>query len=116
MIERRPWGHWEMLDEGDGYWVKMITVNPGCRLSLQRHEHRSERWTLLSGRALVTLGDLKLRRWEGYSQTIEIRAGVLHRLANDGAAPLHVLEIALGDILSEDDIERWEDDYARAEK
>ena len=55
--ENRPWGSFTILDEGDGFKVKRISVKPGEKLSLQYHHHRSEHWTVVQGVAAVTIGD-----------------------------------------------------------
>ena len=54
--DNRPWGRWEVLDTGEGFAVKRITVNPGAILSLQLHHHREEHWVIVRGRARVTRG------------------------------------------------------------
>ena len=55
--ETRPWGAFQILDEGPGFKVKRITVNPGGRLSLQSHTRRSEHWVVARGMARVTVGE-----------------------------------------------------------
>jgi mannose-6-phosphate isomerase len=55
--EQRPWGSFTVLEEGRGYKIKRIEVNPGHRLSLQMHHHRSEHWIVVSGTARVVCGD-----------------------------------------------------------
>ena len=52
--DTRPWGTWMVLDEGDGFKVKRITVDPMQRLSYQTHEHRAEHWAVVSGRDTAT--------------------------------------------------------------
>ncbi len=108
----RPWGTWTVLATGDGYAVKEIVVNPGEVLSLQSHEHRSEHWVVLSGEAEVTLGDRTLARTS--NQTVYIPAGTRHRIANVGETPMRFIEVQTGDLLSEDDIHRYEDRYGRS--
>ena len=112
-LERRPWGGFARLDRGPGYQVKRLVVSPGQRTSLQRHAHRSERWTVISGCATVHLdgNDLVLHRGED----VLVPLGAVHRLGNDGAEPLVVLELQTGVYLEEDDIERLSDDYGRVE-
>src|SRR5689334_6669314 len=56
--ERRPWGAYVVLDDGPLAKVKRITVEPGQRLSYQRHHRRAEHWFVVSGTALVTLDDV----------------------------------------------------------
>ena len=78
--ETRPWGTFYILDEGVGFKVKRIAVNPGGRLSLQSHKHRGEHWTVVTGIATVTVGD-KVQDLSR-SQHIDIPKGEKHRLEN----------------------------------
>lgn len=107
----RPWGYYEVLVNASHYKVKLITVYPGKRLSLQRHFHRSEHWTIAQGVATITLGQ-ETHEYQP-NQSTYIPIGVLHRLGSDTDENLEIIEVSLGDILSEDDIERVEDDFVR---
>jgi mannose-1-phosphate guanylyltransferase/mannose-6-phosphate isomerase len=107
----RPWGSYHVIDSGEGFQVKRITVNPGAKLSLQSHQHRAEHWVVVSGRALVTLGTETITLEE--NETVDIAIGVLHRLENTGAEPLQLIEIQSGSYLGEDDIVRYDDSYGR---
>ena len=110
--DERPWGRWTVLATGDGYVVKEIVVHPGEVLSLQSHEHRSEHWIVLAGVAEATVGDDVLRREA--NETVFIEAGARHRIANVGSTPMRFVEVQTGDVLSEDDIQRYEDRYGRS--
>jgi len=107
----RPWGKYINLEEAKNFKVKIITVNPGKRLSLQKHFHRSEHWVVVNGIAEVTKGDEVFLLRPNESTYIPI--GVVHRLANPGKIPLEIVEVQVGEYLSEDDIVRLEDDYGR---
>lgn len=107
----RPWGSFTSLETGEGYQVKRITVEPGKRLSLQSHCHRSENWVVVRGTALITVGEERLQRGEG--ETAFIPVGAKHRLENPGPEPLEVIEVQSGGYLGEDDITRYEDDFGR---
>ena len=107
----RPWGSFTSLELGEGYQVKRITVEPGKRLSLQSHRHRSENWIVVRGEALITIGEEQLRRREG--ESVFIPVGTKHRLENPGAELLEVIEVQSGSYLGEDDIIRYEDDFGR---
>lgn len=107
----RPWGAYEGIDRGERFQVKRITVNPGCKLSLQRHYHRAEHWVVVSGTALVTCGEKQITLSENQSTYIPL--GEVHRLENPGKVPLEIIEIQSGSYLGEDDIERLEDQYGR---
>ena len=107
----RPWGSWTVLAAGVGYKIKLITVLPGHRLSLQFHHQRSEHWVVASGRARVIVGDIVSEL--ASLESITVPMGAVHRLENPGAEPLVVLELQTGETLSEEDIVRVEDDYDR---
>jgi mannose-6-phosphate isomerase len=107
----RPWGTFVVLDENVNYKIKRIEVNPGSRLSLQKHRHRSEHWIVVAGTALVTCGDNRYRVKANESTFIPI--GEKHRLENQGTEPLIIIEVQNGNYLGEDDIVRFEDDYDR---
>lgn len=108
----RPWGHYDSVDMGRRYQVKRITVNPGSKLSLQSHFHRSEHWVVVSGTALVTVDETVTRLTE--NDSIYIPLGAVHRLENPGRIPLEIIEVQSGSYLGEDDIVRYEDVYNRA--
>ena len=112
-IERdeRPWGMYEVLIEGDGYKVKRIEVKPGHRLSLQMHRSRSEHWVIVTGEALVTLGDREVRLRANEDAIIPPQTK--HRVANPGPGLLIFIEVQCGPYLGEDDITRFDDDYNR---
>lgn len=109
----RPWGSYTVLEEGPGYKVKRVTVNPGGRLSLQLHHKRSEHWVVITGTAKVTRGDEVFELTTG--QSTGIPAQTPHRLENPGAEVLHIIEVQNGGYLGEDDIVRLHDDYGRTE-
>jgi mannose-1-phosphate guanylyltransferase/mannose-1-phosphate guanylyltransferase/mannose-6-phosphate isomerase len=107
----RPWGFYQLLHAGERFQVKQITVNPGARLSLQRHRHRAEHWVVVNGSALVTRDGEEFTVAE--NESVFLPKGCLHRLENRTADPLNLIEVQSGSYLGEDDIERIEDDYAR---
>ena len=107
----RPWGSYTVLEEGERYKIKRLTVLPGKRLSLQIHYHRSEHWVVVRGTAKVKVGDKEFILRPGESTFIP--AGVPHRLENPGKVILEVIETQIGEYLGEDDIVRLQDDYGR---
>jgi mannose-1-phosphate guanylyltransferase / mannose-6-phosphate isomerase len=108
----RPWGYYEALNIGERHQVKKIQVNPGHRLSLQKHVHRSEHWVVVRGTGEITLnGEVRMLR---ENESIYIPIGAVHRLANPGLIPLELIEVRVGSYLGDDDIQRIEDDYNRA--
>ncbi|NJL84733.1 MAG: cupin domain-containing protein [Leptolyngbyaceae cyanobacterium SM1_1_3] len=111
--ELRPWGSFTILEEARGYKIKRIEVKPGHRLSLQMHHHRSEHWIVVSGTAKVTCGTQEILLCS--NQSTYVPSCTLHRLENSGVIPLILIEVQNGEYLGEDDIVRFQDDYARAE-
>jgi Mannose-6-phosphate isomerase len=107
----RPWGYYDSIDADDGFQVKRILVNPGAKLSLQKHEHRAEHWVVVKGVAKVTCGEKTFSLKE--NQSTYIPKGEVHRLENQEGIDLEIIEIQTGDYLGEDDIIRLEDDYQR---
>jgi len=107
----RPWGSYESLIVAERFQVKRIVVNPGQKLSLQKHFHRAEHWIVVSGTAEVTRGEAVFTLGEDESTYIPL--GTLHRLVNPGKIPLELIEVQSGSYLGEDDIVRYEDVYGR---
>jgi mannose-1-phosphate guanylyltransferase/mannose-6-phosphate isomerase len=109
---QRPWGTYTVLDEGPGYKIKRIMVNPASRLSLQMHGKRSEHWVVVAGTARVTCGD---RVYDvKTNESTYIPPQTKHRLENvDPSIPLEIIEVQNGPYLGEDDIVRFDDDFGR---
>jgi len=107
----RPWGSYETTDQGPGFRVKRLIVNPGHKLSLQVHQHRAEHWVIVQGTALVERGDQTIVL--GENESTYIPSGTAHRLENPGSTPLHLVEVQTGTYLEEDDIVRLDDVYGR---
>jgi mannose-6-phosphate isomerase-like protein (cupin superfamily) len=107
----RPWGHWEVIGIGPRHVVKRISVTPGKRLSLQRHQHRAEHWVVVSGRGLMTLGERSVPVAADQHGYIPVRE--IHRIENTGTEDLVFIEVQTGELLSEADIERIQDDAGR---
>lgn len=113
-FDRRPWGTFTVLDEGENFKVKRIEVMPGKRLSYQKHAQRAEHWVVVQGTAKVTLDGSDILVEPG--QAIDITIGTAHRVENEGSEPLVFIEVQRGDYLGEDDIVRLQDDYGRVAK
>jgi len=109
--ERRPWGYYEVLCDATDHKVKRIVVWPGKRLSLQRHQHRAEHWTVVQGEPIVTVDGQDIPLAPGDS--IAIPLGARHRIANPGKAAVAFIEVQTGTSFAEQDIERFEDDFGR---
>ena len=106
----KPWGKYENVYLGSEYKVKIITVNPGHRLSDQRHRWRDEHWFIVEGEAVLTANKQTVKLYPGMSADIE--RGVWHRAENRQQTPLVFVEVQTGDCF-EEDIDRREDDYGR---
>ncbi|OAQ20310.1 mannose-1-phosphate guanylyltransferase/mannose-6-phosphate isomerase [Thermosulfurimonas dismutans] len=107
----RPWGSYTVLEEGPRYKIKRIVVNPGEKLSLQLHHHRSEHWIVVRGTAKVRIGDKEMFVHE--NESVYVPKSTLHRLENPGKIPLEIIEVQNGEYLEEDDIVRMDDIYGR---
>ena len=107
----RPWGYYTVLGEGKGFLTKMIQVNPGQKLSVQSHNHRSEHWVVLEGTAKVVLEGKEHILSPGHSVDIAVKE--IHSLQNPYKEVLKIVEVQKGDILIEEDIVRYEDMYGR---
>jgi len=107
----RPWGSYTILEESARYKIKRILVRPQQRISLQKHYHRSEHWTVVNGTAKITLAgkEIDLRP----NESVYIPIGEIHRLENPGKIDLVIIETQVGEYLGEDDIVRLDDTYGR---
>lgn len=107
----RPWGGYTSVISGDRFQVKRIFVDPGKKLSLQKHHHRSEHWIVVKGTAEVTIGDSVQMLRE--NESVYIPQGEVHRLANPGKIVVEMIEVQTGSYLGEDDIIRLVDEFGR---
>ena len=110
--ETRPWGEYEVLADEPTHKVKRITVEPGQRLSYQRHSHRSEHWFVVGGEGVVTIDGEE--RPVAAGDAIDVPVGAAHRISSTGTEPLVFIEVQHGRSFGEDDIERLDDDYGRS--
>ena len=109
--EQRPWGGYEVLSDAPTHKVKRLTVDPGQRLSYQRHSHRSEHWFVVGGEGVVTIDGDECPVAAG--DAIDVPVGAAHRISSTGTEPLVFIEVQHGRSFGEDDIERLDDDYGR---
>src|SRR3989442_15861630 len=110
-FDRRPWGTFTVLDEGNNYKVKRIEVLSGKRLSYQKHAQRAEHWVVVQGTAKVTLDDREIIVRPG--EAIDISIGSAHRVENSGDDLLVFIEVQRGGYLGEVDIVRLQNDFGR---
>jgi mannose-1-phosphate guanylyltransferase/mannose-6-phosphate isomerase len=108
---KRPWGAYTVINNGNGFKVKLVVIAPKKRLSLQRHLKRSEHWVVVEGEAKITVDrDVYYRK---ANESIYVPKKGVHRLENATNCPLKIVEVQCGAYLEEDDIERIEDDFTR---
>jgi mannose-6-phosphate isomerase-like protein (cupin superfamily) len=111
VISQRPWGQYHKFHQEPGVWVKRVEVNPHSRLSLQKHQHRSEKWIIVAGQGLAIVEAQEIPVNPGV--VVDIPLGAIHRIGNTGEDKLVFIEVACGKHLTEDDIIRIQDDYSR---
>ena len=107
----KPWGFFEVLLESETSKVKILSINPGQKLSMQMHEHRSETWYITQGVATVTKSDEVIELYPG--ESIIIQKKEKHRIENIHDEVLEIIEIQTGSYFGEDDIIRFDDMYGR---
>jgi cytidyltransferase-like protein len=105
----RPWGYYRILHDVPGCKVKELTVNPGKKLSMQKHNLRSEYWLVSEGLGVVNrwseemeLPPVLLNKHDEYCVPVE----EWHQLTNPTDNSLRVVEIQYGENCIEEDIER----------
>ncbi|MBT3549104.1 MAG: phosphomannose isomerase type II C-terminal cupin domain [Gammaproteobacteria bacterium] len=108
---KRPWGYYTLLVKTSEYLIKKIVISPKQSISLQKHNHRSEHWIVLSGKANIQIGTKKIILKK--SQSVFVPEKRKHKIMNKSSEPLVILETQLGKILSEDDIIRYDVDYIK---
>lgn len=111
-VVERPWGRYQQLFVGTDFQVKRIEVNAGSKFSLQKHLRRAEKWIIVSGSGIATVGEGLAQ--VGRGSFVDIQLGQVHRMENTGAEPLVFIEVQFGSYLGEDDIVRFQDDFGRA--
>lgn len=109
----RPWGSYECLIGGtnEGYLTKILIVKPGMKLSLQSHNHRSEHWIVVKGFIKAIVGESQ--KIVNVNQYIYVPKKEVHRIINIGNTDAVIIEVQIGDVLDENDIVRYEDDWGR---
>ena len=110
-LVQKPWGSFRIIKKEENYLVKILLINPGGKLSLQSHEHRSEHWIIVKGIAKITLNETVKKMHQ--NESIFIPKQSKHRIENNNAEDLKIIEVQCGNILKEEDIIRYEDIYNR---
>lgn len=109
--EERPWGTFSTLAYSKNYHIKEIMVKPKCSSSLQSHEHRDEFWLVVKGIGECIIENQCLNLQPG--DVCQIEKNQKHRVRNTGAEDLIFIEVQTGDLFSESDIVRYEDQFGR---
>ena len=107
----RPWGKYINLYTGKGFLLKELIINPKSSISLQKHNYRSERWTIISGKPKITINKNKF--FKKQNETVFIPIAAVHRIENLFKDPVQIVEVQTGPILKESDIIRFKDIYGR---
>ena len=107
----RPWGKYHKFYQENGVWIKRVEVNPQGRLSLQKHQSRSEKWIIIHGKGVAVVEGQEIPVMPG--SVVDVPLGAVHRIGNPFNEPLVFIEVACGEYLGEDDIIRIQDDYQR---
>ena len=107
----RPWGLYKNYFRGEKFLLKELTINQKSSISLQKHHHRSEHWTITAGKPKITIG--KKITFKNINESVFIPKGSIHRIENIYNKPVKIIEAQLGNILKETDIVRYKDIYGR---
>ncbi len=107
----RPWGNYTNLFYGKGFLIKELVVNSKSSISLQKHRHRSEHWTVSSGKPKITINRNKF--FKNPNESVFISRGAIHRIENLFKKPVKIMEVQIGSTLKETDIIRYKDIYGR---
>ncbi len=101
-LSYREWGIHELLAYNNGYKVKKVTVFPGMSMNLHQHEMRSEHWSVVEGTATITLGK-ETKDYHRY-ESVFVPIGMKHKVANKTDKNVVIIEVGIGETLSESDM------------
>ena len=107
----RPWGNYKNFFKGENFLLKELTVNKMSSISLQKHHHRAEHWTVIRGKPKITVG--KKIFFKKTNESVFIPKGSIHRIENVYKETIKIVEAQLGSVLKETDIIRYQDIYGR---
>lgn len=107
---KRPWGWYRVLDDKLGYKVKELVIEPGKKLSMQKHSLRSEHWYILKGKCDIETiyNNVTMTVTKNVNDTYIIGPNVWHQGQNNYNECCHILEVQYGEKCIEEDIERKE--------
>lgn len=108
-VTKRAWGSYTVLDKNGAWQVKELQFDVGKALSDQRHFKRSEHWHVVKGSIKMDLeypnGDKSSKTYTS-GDSIDIPVLTWHKAYNVGKEIANVVEVWMGEELTEDDIER----------
>ncbi len=107
--EERPWGSFVRFTLNEPSTVKILTLLPGKKFSLQKHSGRDEFWRIMSGSGTLVIGDETKEAKVG--DEFYASRGTAHR-AQAGSEGMQLLEISFGEFDEHDEV-RLEDDFGR---
>ncbi len=107
----RPWGKYVNLFKGKNFLVKELTINSKSSISLQKHHHRSEYWTVIHGKPKITINNKSF--FTNKNNSVFVPSGSIHRIENLYKIPIKIIEIQTGSVIKESDIVRYKDIYNR---
>tara|TARA_X000000950_G_C13406146_1_gene454171 strand:- start:15 stop:380 length:366 start_codon:yes stop_codon:yes gene_type:complete len=110
-IQQKPWGNFENFIKSKNYLVKILNIEVGHEISLQKHRFRDEHWVILQGSCIITNGANAHKGKE--NDYFFIKKNSVHNLKNTGNNQLKILEVQFGQKISEKDITRLSDPYNR---
>ena len=109
----RPWGNYTVLAKSKDFLIKKIVVNPQGVLSYQSHDHRSEHWVIIEGKATVIINNKTYYKVK--NENIFISKKAKHRVLNESKTKkLVLIEVQTGTKFLESDIKRYSDIYGRS--
>lgn len=109
MFEERRWGEYKVVNTAefsDGYksFTKQLKIKSGKGISYQIHRHRDEVWTFIDGEGELVLDGI--RSTVGRGDTVTIKKGIKHAVR--AISDLTFIEVQSGDLLVEEDVERFD--------
>jgi len=100
-VTYRQWGSYELLVDQPNYRVKKIMIQIGKTIYAHKHLYRSEHWSVVAGTGLVELAGEQ--RSCGVNDVTDVNPGVIHQVSNIGNVPLIIIEVSVGENVSEED-------------
>lgn len=101
-IAYRAWGSYELLVDDPSFRVKKIQIHSGKTIYAHSHRYRSEHWSLVSGTARIEL-DGESGTY-GMGDVINVEQNMVHQVSNIGMVPLLIIEVSVGENVTEDDM------------